>query len=284
MKVSLESGKTLELLANICGNRRVFAEIFTQATGIKSGYQTLTNAIRAHKGMSPKHMESFLHNLHHAEGDNNLVDYKDDLRYMYYLLDYLVEAGIIDRDESMRIDALSPKEERQIERRFGDGYEPKGDGNVEGLSDEFERVDAVVGSDDTFDDSGSGGDDDEIADITVSVDNVNFHSDKIILDKEEEMVNVEEQEETTQEKNDDADVDDILSQLLAFGGKQDDTTREEDNNTENVERPSDKGNSFLDNFLGGQSKPSVRPSVSSDGFDSDLADVPDVFDKDSKKF
>lgn len=248
MKVSLESGKTLELLANICGNRRVFAEIFAQATGLKSGYQVLTNAIRANKGMSPKHMESFLHNLHHAEGDNNLVDYKDDLRYMYYLLDYLIEAGIIDRDESMRIDALSPKEERQMERRFGDGYEPKGDGNVEGLSDD------------------------------TTVDNVENN-----LDKEEEMVNVEEQEET-QEKDDGADVDDILSQLLAFSGKQDDTTREEDNNTKNVERSTGKGDSFLDNFLGGQSKPSVRPSVSSDGFDSDLADVPDVFDKDSKKF
>ena len=156
MKVSMESSKTLELLANICGSRRVFAEIFAQATGLKSGYQVLTNAIRANKGMSPKHMESFLHNLHHAEGDNNLVDYKDDLRYMYYLLDYLVEAGIIDRDESMRIDALSPKEERQMERRFGDGYEPKGDGNVEGLSDD------------------------------TTVDNV-----EKILDKEEEMVNVE---------------------------------------------------------------------------------------------
>lgn len=251
MKVSLESGKTLELLANICGSRRVFAEIFAQATGLKSGYQVLTNAIRANKGMSPKHMESFLHNLHHAEGDNNLVDYKDDLRYMYYLLDYLVEAGIINRDESMRIDSLSPKEERQMERRFGDGYEPKGDGNVEGLSDD-ETVDYVENN----------------------------------LDKEEEMVNNDEQEETTQEE---VDVDDVLSQLLSFSktDSASEETYEEDQTPvegHKEEAPAPKSDSFLDNFLGGQSKPSVRPSVSSDGFDSDLADVPDVFDKDSKKF
>lgn len=284
MKVSMESGKTLELLANICGSRRVFAEIFSQATGLKSGYQVLTNAIRANKGVSPKHMESFLHNLHHAEGDNNLVDYKDDLRYMYYLLDYLVEAGIIDRDESMRIDALTPKEERQMERRFGDGYEPKGDGNVEGLSDDEERMDVLDNSVDVVDNVNSRAESDKEFDIVDNGNAVGIQHIKNNLDKEEEMVNVEEQEETTQEKNDDTDVDDILLQLLSFGGKQNDTTREEDNNTENVERPVGKGNSFLDNFLGGQSKPSVRPSVSSDGFDSDLADVPDVFDKDSKKF
>lgn len=283
MKVSLESGKTLELLANICGSRRVFAEIFSQATGLKSGYQVLTNTIRAHKGMSPKHMESFLHNLHHAEGDNNLVDYKDDLRYMYYLLDYLVEAGIIEKDDSMRIDALSPKEERQMERRFGDGYEPKGDGNVEGLSDDVNVVTKDNG--DSVDSVRDGGGEPETGvDLRADRDGEYNHGIKNNLDKEEEIVNVEEQEETTQEKDDGTDVDDILSQLLAFGGKQDDTARKEDNNTENVERPIGKRDSFLDNFLGGQSKPSIRPSVSSDGFDSDLADVPDVFDKDSKKF
>lgn len=264
MKVSMESGKTLELLANICGSRRVFAEIFAQATGLRSGYQTLTNAIRANKGMSPKQMEKFLHNLHHAEGDNNLADYKDDLRYMYYLLDYLIEAGIIDRDESMRIDAMSPTEERQIERRFGDGYNPKGNGNVEGLSDDEEKEEEAVDvqNEDT----------ERIADADTTS----------VGESEEKVVDEKAQEE-------EVDVDDVLSQLLSFSKT--DSTPEEviEENKVSVEEhkeeiPSSKGDDFLTNFLGKPTEVHLPRSVSSDGFDNDLRDVPDVFDYESKKF
>lgn len=258
-QVTVDGYDTLRILSNMCETRKIFSEVYAAATGVKSGYQTLSNALRANKGMTKKQADKFFHNIRIAT-DGVLAMYKDDLRYAYYLLDWMVESGIIEKDESLRMDAMTPTEERQLERRFGNGYEPTGNGNVEGLSEEEETVELIRDKNGT-----------------------------VLLEPSKEEVEEfqrtgvipDEQEEETQET---PDVDDVLAQLLSFG-KKDQPSVEGDKKESGVAVPEKKSdNDFLTNFLGEQTRITIKPSVSSDEFDNSLANVPDVFDKDSKKF
>ena len=257
---SLESYTALQILANIAGSKREFAEIYSAATGLKSGYQTLMNTLRAKKGMNTKQASLFLHNLRHAESDSILQDYKDELQYAYYLLSYLMNLGAIERDDEMDVDAITPFEERQLERRFGDGYEPTGDGNVEGLSDDREE-----GAEEENVEKESEDVQGEFEGDTLPPEETDG---EVVNPTQEEVENFEEIGEVKQESN---DVDDVLAQLLSFS------------TTKPKEAP-EKGNDFLTNFLGEPTKVSMKPNVSSDSFDNNLENIPDVFDRESRKF
>lgn len=277
-QVSLESYTALQILANIAGSKREFAEIYSAATGLKSGYQTLMNTLRAKKGMNAKQASLFLHNLCHAEADSILQDYRDELQYAYYLLDYLMNIGAIERDDSMEVDAMTPFEERRLERQFGDGYEPTGNGNVEGLSDDGEEETTPEDvAEESEDDAGEhqGG--------TVSADEAGGEVVAMIRDKngnlivnptEEEVEKFEENGEiVVDNEQESGNIDDVLAQLLSFSTTDKPAPQE-----------SKKSDDFLTNFLGKPTEVVLRPSVSSDGFDNDLANIPDVFDRESKKF
>lgn len=271
-QVNLESHETLRILANIKGSRREFAEIYSAALGLKSGYQTLVNAIRAKKGMTAKQASSFLHNLRHAEAGSNLEDYKAELQYAYYLLDYFMETGVLERDEEMKIDAITPFEERQLERRFGDGYEPTGDGNVEGLSDDREEGAEEESTSEKSEDVQGESEGDRVSSEEVDEEVVVMIRDKdrnvVVNPTPEEVENFEKTGEIKQESN---DVDDVLAQLLSFSATK-------------PKEVTEKSNDFLTNFLGEPTKVSMKPNVSSDSFDNNLENIPDVFDRESKKF
>lgn len=278
-QVTVDGYDTLRILSNMCETRKIFSEVYAAATGVKSGYQTLSNALRANKGMTKKQADKFFHNIRIAT-DGVLATYKDDLRYAYYLLDWMMESGIIEKDESLRMDAMTPTEERQLERRFGNGYEPTGNGNVEGLSEEEETAELIRDKNGTviveptkeeieeFKRTGVIPDEQEETQEEVDVQDEN--TERIadadttpVQENRGEIVNEKAAQETV-------DVDDVIAQLLSFGKK------------DQPEKKSD--NDFLTNFLGEPTRITIKPSVSSDEFDNSLANVPDVFDKDSKKF